>query len=195
MPSGAAHPTIHVAANSKATYYAYVGTPVGKILLIASENKFRGVYLMPQKHFPKIGKTWIYGEQMRCFRDFKQQLAEYFNGQRVRFDVDHIYQGTPLQKATWRQLQQIPYGTRMGYKALARAANRPHAVRAVATAVGRNPLMLVLPCHRVVHSNGNLGGFSAGLWAKKQLLTLEQGSENTTAHTIEQVRKASVRQS
>ena len=162
---------------SNLSYYAYANTPIGKMLLIANANRLRGSYWVNQKRVPKMGKTWVYREQMRCFKDFKQQLAEYFRGQRSQFEVDYMFEGTRLQKSTWSQLALIPYGTRVSYKALAQAIALPHAVRAVATAVGYNPLMLVLPCHRVVRSNGKLGGFSAGIGVKQRLLDLEQHSE------------------
>ena len=165
---------MHVEADIQTTHYTYTDTPVGKMLLIANENKLRGTYLTHQERFLTLSKTWIHDEQISCFRNFKQQLAEYFRGQRTQFEVDYIFEETPLQKATWSQLGRIPYGKRMSYKELAHATNFPHAVRAVATALGSNPLMLIPPCHRVVRNNGKLGGFAAGIGIKQQLLDLEQ---------------------
>lgn len=101
------------------------------------------------------------------------QLMEYFNGKRKEFTLEASPQGTPFQLAVWRKLVQIPFGKVVTYGELARAIGRPTACRAVANAVGRNPLLIVTPCHRVVASNG-LGGFTGGISVKKALLRLEQ---------------------
>lgn len=144
------------------------------MLLVAKEGKLIGTYLVAQKRLPAIEKHWECREQVACFRSLKQQLADYFNGSNAQFSVNYALEGTPLQEEIWEQLNNIPYGEQIAYKELAQLTSFPHAIRAVATAVGGNPLLILLPCHRVVQSNGKLGGFSAGTSVKQQLLALEK---------------------
>ncbi len=103
-----------------------------------------------------------------------QQLEDYFKGKRQTFDGSLDLIGTPFQKQVWQQLLQIPYGQTTTYGELAQAIGRPKAVRAVGGAVGRNPVMIVVPCHRVIGKDGSLTGFGGGLPLKKELLSLEQ---------------------
>jgi methylated-DNA-[protein]-cysteine S-methyltransferase len=101
------------------------------------------------------------------------QLAEYFRGDRRRFDLPLAPRGTDFQREVWRALADIPYGETRSYSEIARAIGRPRAVRAVGAANGRNPLPIVVPCHRVIGSDGSLTGFAGGLSAKTCLLELE----------------------
>lgn len=111
----------------------------------------------------------------------RQQLAEYFEGSREAFDLPLRLVGTDFQQSVWRSLQTIPYGETIGYQALADKLGNPKAVRAVATANGANAISIVVPCHRVIGSDGQLVGYAGGLDAKKKLLQLEvqQGFELT----------------
>jgi methylated-DNA-[protein]-cysteine S-methyltransferase len=160
--------------NVKPVFYTYTDTPVGRMLLMAKAEKLMGIYLVAQQRLPTIERHWKYRDHIACFESLKQQLLEYFKGVRTQFRVAYALEGTPLQKATWEQLRNIPYGEQISYQALAQLASFPHAIRAVATAVGRNPLLILLPCHRVVRHNGKLGGFAAGTPIKQQLLDLEK---------------------
>ena len=155
-------------------HYTYTSTPVGELLLIAKAGRLAGVHWVDGKYCPTIEKHWEQCEKTACFRQLKRELAAYFLGEREKFNVPYTLQGTLLQKATWEQLARLPYGAWVSYKTLAELASFPHAVRAVASAVGRNPLALVLPCHRVVRNNGQLGGFVAGIPVKQRLLALEE---------------------
>ena len=114
------------------------------------------------------------GEDPEAFRETQQQLEEYFAGKRLIFrlplDMD---QGTPFQRRVWKALRDIPYGQTASYKDIAGSIGQPSATRAVGTANGMNPLPVVIPCHRVVASDGTLGGFTGGLDIKKKLLKLE----------------------
>jgi len=101
------------------------------------------------------------------------ELAEYFAGRRRAFTVPIAYPGTPFQQATWRELLRIPYGQTISYEELARRVQRPGAQRAVGMANGRNPIAILIPCHRVVNKNGQLGGYGGGLWRKQKLLDIE----------------------
>ena len=102
-----------------------------------------------------------------------RQLDEYFAGKRKQFDLPLAPAGTDFQQQVWSQLRQIPYGQTLGYAQLAQQINRPQAWRAVGTANGKNPLAILIPCHRIVRSNGDLGGYAYGQHIKKQLLDLE----------------------
>jgi O-6-methylguanine DNA methyltransferase len=109
------------------------------------------------------------------FAPVRRQLEEYFAGRRLVFRLPlDLDQGSPFQRRVWKALMDIPYGETVSYKEIARAIGQPSAIRAVGSAVGRNPLPIVLPCHRVIASDGSIGGFSAGLELKRRLLKLER---------------------
>ncbi|MEQ1440388.1 methylated-DNA--[protein]-cysteine S-methyltransferase [Fontimonas sp. SYSU GA230001] len=110
-------------------------------------------------------------------RQLKTELAEYFAGARRAFTLPLVYPGSDFQRAVWNALLQIPYGATRSYDDLARAVGRPGACRAVGTANGRNRIAILIPCHRVVNKNGQLGGYGGGLWRKQRLLDLEKGIE------------------
>lgn len=111
----------------------------------------------------------------RWLAALEAQLREYFTGQRREFDLPLRHPGTPFQEKVWAALRTIPYGTTCSYKDVAQRIGRPDAVRAVGTANGMNPIAIVIPCHRVVNANGDLGGYGGGLERKRLLLDLEQG--------------------
>lgn len=102
-----------------------------------------------------------------------RQLDEYFRGKRRQFDLPLGYTGTPFQESVWRELQRIPYGEMRSYEDIAVKIGNPKAVRAVGQANNRNPILLLIPCHRVIHKNGDISGFACGIETKKYLLDLE----------------------
>ena len=102
------------------------------------------------------------------------ELDEYFAGRRKKFDVKAAFTGTSFQSKVWQELLKIPYGKTISYADLAKAAGNPKACRAAGSANGKNPIAIIIPCHRVIASNGGLGGYAYGLEAKKQLLDLEK---------------------
>lgn len=112
-------------------------------------------------------------EDAAAFRDLARQLGEYFCGARRQFEVEVDLRGSAFQVAVWRRLLAIPYGQLRSYRQIARELRRPDAVRAVGQAVGRNPIGVIVPCHRVIGSDGDLVGFGPGLGLKAQLLRLE----------------------
>ncbi len=120
----------------------------------------------------KLGAEIIPGDSS-YFHILKQQLAEYFEGKRTEFRLPLILFGTPFQKKVWRELQKIPYGSTISYKEQARRIGHLAAVRAVARANGENKISIIIPCHRVIGTNGKLVGYGGGLWRKKYLLNLE----------------------
>lgn len=122
----------------------------------------------------ELGEAYVEGDST-VLTALKQQLTAYFGGHRRVFDVPLRLAGTDFQRSVWRALQDIPYGTTVSYQELADTLGKPGAVRAVASANGANALSIVVPCHRVVASNGQLAGYAGGLRAKRQLLQLEAG--------------------
>ncbi len=102
------------------------------------------------------------------------ELMMYFNGELTEFSVETEFYGTDFEKTVWKQLSEIPYGATVSYKEIAQAIGRPNSVRAVANAIGKNPISVICPCHRVIGSNGSLTGYDGGIDVKRYLLALEQ---------------------
>jgi methylated-DNA-[protein]-cysteine S-methyltransferase len=149
-------------------------SPVGVLTLVAGERGLRAV-IWPHGRLDRVGlagKTLTPGEAP-VLDLTAGQLAEYFAGARTTFDVPLDLHGTPFQLAAWRALAEIPYGETRTYAEQADRIGRPTAVRAIGAANGRNPVSIVLPCHRVIGSDGSLTGFGGGLDVKASLLELE----------------------
>ncbi|MBE1162948.1 methylated-DNA--[protein]-cysteine S-methyltransferase [Dyella acidiphila] len=152
-------------------WYDYLSTPIGKLLLAADTQGLREVWFETGRHQREPASTW---QRQATRLDFaRKQLDEYFAGERQDFDLPLHPLGTPFQVQVWHTLARIPYGTTISYAELARRIGQPLAVRAVGAANGRNPLPIVLPCHRVIGSDGSLTGFGGGLPTKRFLLGLE----------------------
>lgn len=115
-----------------------------------------------------------HGQESELLQEACRQLDEYFQGKRKNFDLPIGYAGTPFQKSVWRELQNIPYGETRSYADIAVKIGSPKAVRAVGQANNRNPILLLIPCHRVIHKNGDISGFACGIETKKYLLDLER---------------------
>lgn len=158
-------------------YYCYLETPIGELLL-AGEAEALSIIGFPQGTMRRDPESdWIYNEAP--FRDVSRQLLEYFDGKRKSFDVPLALSGTEFQVSVLKALQAIPYGETTSYGAIAKQIGRPKAVRAVGAANGRNPIPIIVPCHRVIGSGGDLTGFGGGLDTKAELLRLE--AENSGA--------------
>jgi methylated-DNA-[protein]-cysteine S-methyltransferase len=155
------------------TYYAYIDTPVGKLMLAGcSDHGLRHIAFQCGKGAMAPKPEW---EQSAVpFRAVERQLREYFQGKRTAFDLVLHPKGTPFQLAVWKALLEIPYGETRTYGDVARAIGRPGAVRAVGLANGRNPLPIVVPCHRVIGASGTLVGYGGGLHVKQALLDRER---------------------
>ncbi len=151
--------------------YRYVKTPIGRLMLAGTERGLKRIEFETSKttYGPQDG--WI--EDRSAFDDAARQLEEYFAGKRRSFDVALDPQGTEFQQRTWQALREIPYGATVTYSDVARTIGRPKAVRAVGAANGQNPLPVIVPCHRVIGSDGKLTGFAAGTDVKRTLLQLE----------------------
>lgn len=160
--------------NKNQTYYSYYSSPVGELLLLSNGTMIRGMYYQSYKRVPKISTDWQADSSK--FLKLTEELNEYFAGKRKDFDLPLQLDGTEFQKNVWQQLFNIPYGETVSYQDIATAVGKPKAVRAVGTAVGANPVCIIAPCHRVISSDGSLGGYAGGLNNKKILLNLEGNS-------------------
>ena len=148
-----------------------IDSPVGPLMLAADDSGLRHVEFRDNRH-PANRGDW-HGGDNEVLQAAEAQLGEYFAGRRHRFDLPLAPQGTPFQLQVWQALAAIPYGTTVSYAQLAQQIGNPSGTRAVGAANGRNPLPIVLPCHRVIGADGELTGFSGGRPAKQFLLRLE----------------------
>ena len=152
-------------------YYCYLDTPIGELLLAGDDDALCLVGFPEGSMRRDPEPDWIYNE--KPFAVARQQLTEYFAGERREFDLPLKLNGTEFQMSVLRALQQIPYGETTSYAEIAERVGRPKAVRAVGAANGRNPIPIIVPCHRVIGSHGELTGFGGGLETKEALLRLE----------------------
>jgi methylated-DNA-[protein]-cysteine S-methyltransferase len=154
------------------SYFIY-DTPIGKITLFAQKTTILGVHFGAVKksnpQFPLMATE----QETLLLQKAARQLQEYFTGTRTSFTLPLAPLGTPFQMQVWNTLLAIPYGETRSYKEIALAINKPSASRAVGMAIHKNPIPIIIPCHRVIGTNGSLVGFSAGLPIKEQLLKLE----------------------
>lgn len=151
--------------------YSYLDSPIGPLLLAGTRRALKIVGFSSGHKARGASPAWDRYDEP--FRRVKRELTEYFAGERKRFDVAIEPQGTPFQRQVWAALVEIPYGETRSYREVAEAIGNPKAVRAVGAANGANPLPIIVPCHRVIGSDGGLTGFGGGLDTKRYLLDLE----------------------
>lgn len=161
-----------------AIFYDDLPTPIGTLRLAADALGLREVWFETTR---RPEPTWQHSPATLAFA--RVQLQEYFAGERRDFQLPLHPLGTPFQQAVWAELARIPYGVTRSYGEVARAIGRAQAVRAVGAANGRNPLPIVVPCHRVIGSNGSMTGFAGGVPVKRFLLALEQRVANEDLFT------------
>ena len=154
-------------------YYDRFESPQGGMLLVASDKGLEGVYFDRQKHHPEQAAHWVKNPRHKVLRQAKRELKEYFAGKRKRFEVPLAAQGTTFQKAVWKTISTVAFGTTMSYGELARRAGFAGSARAAGAATGRNPIGIIVPCHRIMGSDGSLTGYAGGLERKRALLALE----------------------
>ena len=152
--------------------YGWVESPVGELLIVADEAAVRMIGFREGQHPGSVKEGWRQGGSLVA--EVGRQLDEYFEGRRRQFDLPLAPSGTPFQLRAWKALQDIPYGATRSYGEQARAMGQPKAVRAVGAANGRNPIAIVVPCHRVIGGDGRLTGYGGGLDVKQYLLELER---------------------
>lgn len=155
------------------TLYTTIESPIGELLLVGDGNTLSGLYMQDGRKPKRIAPSWT--ESAAPFADVRAQLQEYFAGERTTFDVALAPQGAPFEREVWRALEEIPYGETVSYGEIARRVGQPSAARAVGTANGRNPIAVIVPCHRVIGADGSLTGYGGGLERKRLLLELERG--------------------
>ena len=153
------------------TCFTYLPSPLGRLLLTSDGAALTGIYFDGHKGLPAPGADWRQDEAP--FAEARAQLGAYFAGRLTAFDLPVRATGTPFQERVWRALQEIPYGTTISYGALAERLGDVKAVRAVGVANGRNPVSIVVPCHRVIGADGALTGYGGGIERKQALLRLE----------------------
>lgn len=157
--------------------HATMPSPVGPLLLVGEREgtgvRLTALHLGDEWDLPAPGAGWE--EDPAAFAEVRRQLAEYFAGRRTAFDLPLAPAGTPFQLRVWEELRRVPAGTTVSYGELAARAGRPGAARAVGGALNRNPIGIVVPCHRVVGADGTLTGYAGGLGRKQVLLDLERG--------------------
>lgn len=151
-----------------------IDTRLGAMLLADRGDGLAGLWFLDQRHFPGQAEIWP-RERTELIQRAEDQLAAYFDGELHRFDLPLAPTGTPFQQAVWQRLSEIPFGARQTYGQIAHSVGKPDASRAVGSAVGHNPWSIVVPCHRVVGSQGQLTGYAGGLERKRWLLDLENG--------------------
>ncbi|MCU0551870.1 MAG: methylated-DNA--[protein]-cysteine S-methyltransferase [Leptolyngbya sp. Prado105] len=153
-------------------YYKWVESPIGALLLTANGRSLTGLHMQGQKYFPVQTQDWQEVE-LDLFVQVQVQLTEYFAHKRQQFDLPLEPQGTDFQKQVWQLLTEIPFGETIAYGTLAKMTGNPTASRAVGSANGRNPISIVIPCHRVIASSGRLTGYAGGVDRKQWLLQHE----------------------
>ncbi len=158
---------------TSATSYCLLPSPLGDLLVVAQGGALTDLHICSGKFVPAIGADWLEQPRHPVLAQAAQELAEYFAGQRRVFSIPLAPQGTAFQQAAWAALLAIPFGQTRSYSQQAQAMGKPKAVRAVGGANGRNPIAIIIPCHRVIGAGGALTGYSGGMAHKVFLLRHE----------------------
>lgn len=155
------------------TRFARYESPLGPMFATAEEGGITHIEFVGAKYAPEARADWVEDPQAPDLAACGTQLAEYFAGKRTEFDLPLAPQGSEFQQRVWREIARVPYGKTISYGELAARAGAPGQARAAGAATGRNPVSLVIPCHRIVGSDGSLTGYAGGLERKRELLELE----------------------
>lgn len=155
-------------------YFNIIESPIGPILLAGDEEGLKHLIFLKDKEKFRIPDGWV--ENKEFFRETSRQLEAYFSGKLKSFDVKLAPEGTKFQKSVWNALCEIPYGETRTYKDIAVSIGNPKAYRAVGLANNRNPIAIIVPCHRVIGADGKLTGYASGLGIKELLLKLEENN-------------------
>lgn len=155
------------------TFHTFFESPVGPLLLMSDGEALTGLHTESDKYRPKIRSDWIEADDAIPFSVVKAQLRDYFEGRLTEFDLPLNPQGTQFQMRVWEQLCAIPFGETISYAELARRIGNPNASRAVGMANSRNPISIIVPCHRVIGADNSLTGYAGGLERKSALLEHE----------------------
>ncbi|HEY2146009.1 MAG TPA: methylated-DNA--[protein]-cysteine S-methyltransferase [Steroidobacteraceae bacterium] len=173
--------------------FCYVDSPIGRLMLTSDGEALTGLYMNLYRNKPAMrpgsSDDWVQNATWDPFPLAMRQLKEYFAGTRRIFDLPLSMLGTDFQQRVWRELIKIPYGETWSYGQLARRIDNPNGSRAVGLANGRNPIAIVVPCHRVIGADGSLTGFGGGI-ERKQWLLAHEGHPGTRQLTLENVDRA-----
>jgi len=159
-------------------YYSIIKSPIDDLILVTDESALTGLYFAGCDHIPAASKGWTLNARHPVLLQAAMQLQEYFAGKRMSFSLPLRLAGTDFQQRVWREIARIPYGETASYSDLAKRAGAPLAIRAAGMNTGRNPVSIIIPCHRVMGKNGSLCGFAGGLERKQYLLELEKPETN-----------------
>ena len=158
------------------TCYTTFESPLGPLLLMSDGQSLTGLHTDSDKHRPAMRPDWIRDDDAVPFSEVKAQLRAYFEGRLTEFDLPLAPQGTAFQLRVWQELRGIPCGETISYAELARRIGNPNASRAVGMANSRNPISIIVPCHRVIGADNSLTGYAGGLERKRMLLAHEAAS-------------------
>jgi methylated-DNA-[protein]-cysteine S-methyltransferase len=156
----------------EAPYYSELESPIGQLLIVGDEASLRGLYMLDHRHQLPVAEGCERND--RAFSAVRQQLSAYFAGKLRKFEVSLAVEGSAFQKQVWQALLDIPFGETESYGQLARRIGNEKASRAVGLANGRNPISIIVPCHRVIGADGSLTGYGGGMERKKWLLEHEK---------------------
>ena len=154
--------------------YTYIDSPVGRISIQGDGHFVTGLFMSRHKGWKGLDASWQQSDE--SFTTVREQLAEYFAGERQQFDVPLKLAGTPFQQRVWQELARIPFGMTITYSQLAERIGKPSATRAVGNANGRNPVSIIVPCHRVIGADGTLTGYGGGIDNKEWLIAWERSA-------------------
>jgi methylated-DNA-[protein]-cysteine S-methyltransferase len=161
-------------------HYDFYDSPQGRMLLVANDEGLCGVYFDGQKYLPPVESGWR-RDANATVQQAKRELAEYFGGERKRFETALAPEGTDFQRSVWKAISTVAFGETITYGELARRAGSAGSARAAGAATGRNPIGIIVPCHRIVGSDGSLTGYAGGIERKRALLALESGERDLLA--------------
>ena len=162
-------------------YYDFLSTSLGKMLLASNGDALVGAWFEDQRYEPSRGPSWERRRNLPVILRAGAELTEYFAGSRTQFTLPLAPAGTAFQRAVWGAIAAIPYAETAAYRDLASRIGRPASIRAAGAATGRNPLSIIVPCHRVVGADGTLTGYAGGLDRKRALLALERSAHAAPA--------------
>lgn len=153
--------------------YSTMQSPIGRLLLVCDGSTLVGLYTENDRRFEELENNLTQDDSASPFPEARKQLSEYFAGVRKDFSIPMSMNGTDFQKSVWRELCKISFGQTISYAELAERLGKENAARAVGNANGKNPISILVPCHRVIGQNGSLTGYAGGIECKKQLLSHE----------------------
>ncbi len=151
--------------------YCYYQSPIGRLLIAGTNGRLEAIFFPNSINEFEISNDTQYNEEI--FKDILRQLSDYFAGKRQKFEIDVFPAGTDFQKKVWQELQNVPFGETVSYGEIAARIDNPKACRAIGMANSKNPIPIIIPCHRIIGKDGSLTGFGGGLDIKRKLLELE----------------------